>query len=273
MRRLRSMPIVALTATRNRPALLRDRYLPSVTGQHRRPDHVALVDDSDPEHRRAVRGVADELRREGYSVTYVPGGSPPGLARAWNRGLRAAASAFPDAWIAGLDDDDWWLPHHLAECERTALRTGAEVLFARSVPVRDGLDLPTLDNGPPDLRAFLRGNPGFQGSTMFFRLSAALAVGGFDESMESTLDRDLAVRLLTQGGARWAVSEAVSVRFDVTDRRDRLSSKGSRAKRRGLHRFLAKHGPLMRAEDLSAFWKRADQLFGVTDPQRQPPVR
>lgn len=263
MRRVTSLPVVVLTATRNRPRLLKERFLPSLMSQERAPDHVVLVDDSDPRHRSGVSNVSSELRRAGRMVTCVGRTSRPGLAAAWNRGLRAAALRFGDAWIAGLDDDDWWLPNHLAECERTAEATGADVLFARSVPVRDGIELPRLDDGKPSLAAFLRGNPGFRGSTMFLRLSTILDVGGFDACMRSTLDRDLAVRLLVRGDARWAVSKATTVRYDVTEDRARLSSAGSRVKRQGLLRFLDKHRHLMAAEDLRAFWERAWRLFRV----------
>lgn len=265
MRNLTSSPIVVLTATRNRSPLLRDRFLPSVIGQSRSPDHVILVDDSDREHHRAIRAVAAELRRAGRAVTCVGTGASPGLASAWNRGLQAAAARFPYAWIAGLDDDDWWLPDHLAACERTAAASGADVLFARSVPVRDGIDLQPLDSGGPDLRSFLRGNPGFRGSTMFLRLPTILAVAGFDASMQSTLDRDLAVRLLLRGEARWAISEGVTVRYDVSPDRARLSSPGSGAKRAGLVRFHEKHGRWMDRDDRRAFWERARQLFGIRE--------
>lgn len=259
-----TLPIVVLTATRNRPALLRERFLPSVTSQTHRPDHLVLVDDSDRHQSLAVRTMAAEVERTGLPATYVPPADGPGLAAAWNRGLRTANARYPDAWIAGLDDDDWWLPDHIKQCVRTADENRADVVFARSVPVRDGIDQPRLDDGEPDLHKFLRGNPGFQGSTMFFRLSTILAIGGFDESMQSTLDRDLAVRLLVRGEARWAISQPTSVRFDVTADRARLSSAGCRRKQQGLDRFLEKHRHLMSEEDLRGFWIRARTLFGAT---------
>lgn len=258
-------PVVLLTATRNRGAFLETRFVPSVLGQERLPDHVVVVDDSNRGQGSGARAAVARLRRAGLEVTYLPPTSRHGLGAAWNRGLRAARALFPEAWIAGLDDDDWWEPVHLAACLRAAERTGADVLFARSTPVRDGARLTPFDRGKPTLVAFLRGNPGFQGSTMFFRLSVVLAVGGFDRTMPSTLDRDLAVRLLQRGEARWAVSGARTVRVDVSPTRARLSSPRSRAKQQGLRRFLAKHHQLMTEADRRAFWRRAEHLFGLSE--------
>lgn len=263
MRSVNRLPVVVLTATRNRPQKLAHCFLPSVVGQTRAPDLVLLVDDSDAAHGAIARHVGQALAVKGIPLRYLRTAGGEGLAVAWNRGLHEAADLYADAWIAGLDDDDRWTTQHIAACLATATERDADVLFARSIPVLNGVPVQTEDKGEPSLQAFLRGNPGFRGSTMFARLRALLSVGGFDESMPSTLDRDLAVRLLTLPHLRWAVSEHVTVHYDVSDAYPRLSSRGSERKRVGLLRFYKKHRSRMSASDERAFWERAVRIFGV----------
>lgn len=45
---------------------------------------------------------------------------------------------------------------------------------------------------------FLIGNPGVQGSNMFFKFSSVLKINGFDENLSSCTDRDFMIRFLSQ---------------------------------------------------------------------------
>src|SRR5438477_8694013 len=57
--------------------------------------------------------------------------------------------------------------------------------------------------------AALVGNPHIQGSNLFVRLNALLEAGAFDESLASTTDRDLCIRLADLG---WAPLASPTVR-------------------------------------------------------------
>jgi GT2 family glycosyltransferase len=222
--------VVTVVATRNRPALLRARSGPSIAQQIRRPDLVLVVDDSDVATRSSNRAVVEWLRSTGLSVDYHANADHAGAAHTWNRALALAASYVSDPWVAILDDDDQWQAQHLAVCLATARTCDANCVVSGITVVKDGVRLPQAL--PEALRRsdFYRGNPGWQGSNTFVRVDLLLAVGGFDERLPSTLDRDLAIRLLDRPELRIAFTGVHTVDYYVDSDRDALSSRGSRAK-------------------------------------------
>jgi glycosyltransferase involved in cell wall biosynthesis len=77
-------------------------------------------------HRARDLVVATDLDREGSAPTR-------------NRALLRATTT----WVAFLDDDDVWLPNHLATLLRHAEETGADVTYAGCTVIgRDGRDIP-----------------------------------------------------------------------------------------------------------------------------------
>lgn len=116
---------------------------------------------------------------------------------AWNTGLYESFARHPDGFVSLLDDDDEYLPNHLFDCiSRIDARTTAvfqSLFWLHS----DGstMELPlSLDQLTP--RHFFVGNPGVQGSNMFFKTASLIAIDGFDESLPNTTDRDLMIRFL-----------------------------------------------------------------------------
>ena len=99
-------------------------------------------------------------------------------------------------FFAFLDDDDSWHKHYLKECfdkisqhKNTALvacglnfitKTRVQKLY----PSKDSVDLEKI---------FVK-NPHIQGSNLFINAKAFFGLGGFDESLKSTTDRDLMMR-------------------------------------------------------------------------------
>ena len=79
--------IAAVVATHNRPGLLSDRCLASIGRQTRAPDHLIVVDDSDPDTRRANREIVGGFSGAGASVVYLENQRTPGAAGAWNSAL------------------------------------------------------------------------------------------------------------------------------------------------------------------------------------------
>ena len=64
----------------------------------------------------------------------------------------------------------------------------------------------TLD--PParlDVTDLLVRNPHIQGSNLFVRFRRLLEVGGFDEALASTTDRDICIRLADMGAVEYGV--------------------------------------------------------------------
>ena len=82
-------------------------------------------------------------------------------------------------------------------------------------------------------------NPHIQGSNLFVLLRRLLEAGGFDESLTSTTDRDICIRLADLGSIRYGGLRENLVHHYADDDRPRLSTPGSDAKRAGLTYFLS----------------------------------
>ena len=114
----------------------------------------------------------------------------PGLARAKNVGVRAAAGR----WLVFLDADSRFGPGLLAAVRRRT-ESGEE---AGSIPVyADGGDV--VDRAFFGLIEFGKALFGIQAQMFYCPREAFLAAGGFDESLNLAEDRDLVRRLQARG--------------------------------------------------------------------------
>lgn len=73
---------------------------------------------------RAVKSVAVQTQRT-YRISVSTDVDRTGSAQTRNRALRVADTE----WVAFLDDDDTWLPHHVDTLLNAAERTGADVVY------------------------------------------------------------------------------------------------------------------------------------------------
>ena len=163
----------------------------SAIAQERPAEEIIVVDDGSSD------GSADLIEREfGPAVRLV---------RQRNRGVAAARNAAAALargdLVAFLDDDDRWLPNHLATIEALARRHPAAVLIstcdnawfggrqtvaeAVCLDMAEALLLGTHWVGPP--------------SGVAVRRDAYAAVGGSDEQLPSGEDLDLYLRLSLLG--------------------------------------------------------------------------
>ena len=263
------------TSHRRTPWLV-DRALRSVYGQRGvSPERVEIivVDDNDDGHELGrIESAIHDLRRElGTPMTAfrtrtlrnrrTRGHSGTG---AWNTGLDLLArSEEPPAWVAFLDDDDEFLPLHLARCLASA-RPELIGVFERLQWVRvHGIEERPFSIEDLTPEAFFIGNPGVQGSNLFVRLTSLLAIDGFDEALPNTTDRDLMIRLLQHAqacGASVLALDTVGARYHDHDR-PRVNTDLA-CKRAGLNSFYAKHGPCFDRAALAASVERARFLFG-----------
>lgn len=262
--------LAVVIATCNRPALLANRSLLSVRAQTRPPDLVIIVDDSQWRTRRINRDIAASWRAPKTSVTYLENWRTPGAAGAWNTAFHYLhRQKLPECWVALLDDDDEWLPEYLDKCLATGESEKADLVVAGLL--RRTAVGPDYAHAVPDKEFsktdFLIGNPHWQGSNTFARLSALIAAGGFDESFESTNDRDLGIRLLDLGYLKWSFVKEYLVIHYADQRSDRLSTKASPQKRAGIEAFYQKYCGRMASETSTAFFERAGHIFDVNDGQ------
>jgi glycosyltransferase involved in cell wall biosynthesis len=235
-------PTVAVVIpTHGRPALLAEA-LASVAAQSVLPAEVVVVDDlGDNATRLAVdeaalmTGVPVRLRTEVHAH---------GVARSRNLGWNATSAPL----VAFLDDDDRWLPSMLMAATARLEEAAADFAVAWATNVGasqrwDGAAMPD-GLGPGDVVAV---NPGFTGSNAVYRRSALERVGGFDETLTVSNDKDLLVRLLLDGASYAAVPERL-VERRLEPGLARLGTGGG-LRIEGLQRYLEKHRPLLSAPD------------------------
>jgi glycosyltransferase involved in cell wall biosynthesis len=112
-----TIPISVVIPVYNRGDLIR-RAIDSVLGQRYAPTEIVVVDDGSTDRtRQAVEGY-------GKTVRYVFQANS-GVSASRNRGVREANFE----WIAFLDSDDCWLPHHLWRIANAIEATHGEAGF------------------------------------------------------------------------------------------------------------------------------------------------
>ena len=281
-----SRPVVAvLVATANRTNYLQSRTFVSVESQTRPPVRLVVVDDSDTENTERTRRLVEGWHLPGVNVDFLRNRRTKGAAGAWNSGLdhllRTSKLSPDQIYVAILDDDDEWLPHHLESCSATIAGGGLDLVAAPFWRIEEDTDPEPI--APPaslDVADFLVGNPGIQGSNLVCRLSVLLEAGLFDEWLPSCTDRDLCIRIADLPDVRYGAAARPSVRHFACRSRQRLSTPGSASKNRGLDRFYQKYRGRMSDDERAAFEDRARRLFGwqrtplpspTAGPESRPP--
>jgi len=190
----RSAPTVSVVIpTADRPALLA-RAVESVLAQTFTDFELLVVDDGSTAAIDPALG-AGRLAR----ARVIRHDARRGAAAARNTGTRAARGRF----VAFLDDDDRWLPEKLArQLERFAAAsptTGAVYCGFRLVSDLSGRTDRCFEPCEPAARFedFLRSSL-FGASIPLIERRCLDAVGGFDEALPATHDRDLWLRLARQ---------------------------------------------------------------------------
>lgn len=295
-----NIPVVVIIATsKRRTSLLLERALPSVFRQRAvKPERVYIVDDNQCEQEHeAIRLGVRQLRAGMFKVMF-PGNAgdvpddwfPTQVIRnhrthghsgsgAWNSGALAAWKAKETSspqYLAILDDDDEWYPSYLSSCyqlSQQGVTPAAAVVtgFHRRTDSHD--EVVSVGNAELTVEQFFVGNPGWQGSNTFIDSTVFWQAGGFDESMRSTLDRDLAVRVLECCQLRdlTVVVNQEPLWCHHTDGRDRVTL-CSASKRQGLDQFYRKYSARMSARILGQSLERASRLFGYQyEPESSDP--
>jgi glycosyltransferase involved in cell wall biosynthesis len=156
------------------------------------PAEVVVVDDGSSDNSTAVAA------RHGARV--IGHSANRGAAAARNTGVEAACQP----WIALLDSDDEWLPHHLAtlwEHRDGRVLAGGAALRQGERP-DDVRYAGAAGSGPLELSSpaqiVFPENP-LPASGVLVRRDAVLGAGGFDPSLRYAEDFDLWMRVLERG--------------------------------------------------------------------------
>jgi len=186
------LPVTVVIPAYNRSGMLARAIASAWAQEPHRPAEVIVVDDGSTDDTTAVAS------RSGARV--VGHERNRGAAAARNTGVEAAGQP----WIALLDSDDEWLPHHLATLwshrDGRVLAGGAAVRVGEAPGDVRYAGVTTA--GPLELRspaqvAFPE-NP-LPASGVLVRRDAVLCAGGFDPSLRYAEDFDLWMRVLERG--------------------------------------------------------------------------
>ena len=193
-----AQPLVSvIIPTRDRPAMLRDA-LESVARQTYGNWEAIVANDGSGDATAVVLSLAPQPASR---VTVVKTEGARGAARARNRAIEAAHGEI----LAFLDDDDLFLPEHLAALVEAMAPHGAPVAYTESVAIEEKL----VEGRRVEVR---------RGSALPYRYSRALLMvrnmiptanwgmrrecfkrwGGFDEGLACAEDWDLLLRFSAQ---------------------------------------------------------------------------
>jgi glycosyltransferase involved in cell wall biosynthesis len=224
--------VSAIITTHNRADLL-PRAIDSVLRQTYVNLEIIVVDDGS---RDETGTVVQNYQRRDDRIRYLRLEKSRGACAARNYGIGEAKGQF----VAGLDDDDEWLPKRVEVLMNSwrdeyayVCSPNCIIYRGRKVFLKRKRSLITLD-------AMLYSN--ITGNQVLTRKERILAVGGFDEDLTANQDFDLWLRLLAEYGKAKMVSEPLQNVY-----RDHLEGRISKSDRKisGEWKLYLKNKPML----------------------------
>ena len=263
------MRIYCIIATKNRVELFQEA-LKSVHVQTKKPNKIIIISDStDDNYEKEIKLVSknDIIIKDEYEHNYA--GS---LNTALNYILKEEyinESIFNinDIYLAFLDDDDTWRENYLEICEQYLYDFPDFVvagLFRIDDKKKEGEKLEVFKE--LSIENFLTSNPHIQGSNTFIKLETLLRAGCFDESMNSTTDRDIFTRVMMLNPKYKMINE-ILVDINASNTRPRLTN-NKEGKKKSLSYFYSKYGGLMNHEQEMKYFER-NKLFTDLLPSKE----
>lgn len=210
--------------TYRRPNLVLDA-LDSVLGQSFQPKEIIVVESP------SELMISSDLLAERVQLDTLANRRSSGAARNYG------ASKASQDYIAFLDDDDVWDPFFLENVART-------IISEREAGVEPDLVFGHLftDAGVsarsrhfPSLRSVFWVNPGITGSNIVTRRQSFSQLGGFDEGIAPSEDRDYVAKALLRGQKLVFAEKAHSTIRTVSD--SRISTKFVKSNLRFIRRY------------------------------------
>ena len=221
------LPVCVVIPAHNRAHQL-PRCLASVWAQHPRgPKEVIVVDDHSTDDTAAVAAA--------LGARVIRHSENLGASAARNTAIAAAECE----WLAFLDSDDEWLPHHLShlwEIKGEHVLVGGAAFYCTSDSTGDRFSGP-VSRKPMEFRSpdrLISTHNFFTVSGTMLRRDVALAVGGFGDWW-GVADFDLWVRVLERYTA--VSSRRVTVRYHIHGQQMSLAK----------DRMLAEHREVVKA--------------------------
>ena len=253
---------VVIIPTSSRPGFAK-LALESVILQSAIPNLVLVIYEN-PDDTSGVNVIKDQ--NKALQILTIRNERTHNLAGALNHGimhLLLLKFEPDDTLISFLDDDDTWEPGYLEKVRELAVEEKLSMAYSGLIRHETSDSGGILLDIPENIEVgnFLTGNPHIQLSNLSLRLSTLLKAGMLDENLESTVDRDLIIRVLELGNIRYNYVNEHLVHHNALQHA-RLSTYGNPKKLRGLRNFYAKYSRSMSPDERSAFKKRALEKFG-----------
>lgn len=240
---MNSQPLIsAIITTKNRADLL-PRAIDSVLNQTYQNIEIIVIDDGSTDQTPAIIA---EYQKE-HSITLIQNKKSVGACRARNQGIERAQGEF----IAGLDDDDQWLPKRISTLVEnyddsfSCITSNDRMISSGRSVVWHKTEQITMDD-------LLYSNS--VGNQVLAKKQRIVDVGGFDESLQAAQDYDLWIRLCEQFGPVKVVQKPLQNIYNETSA-DRISN--PKAQLAGYLAFYQKHKDKMNRE------QRKYQLFNI----------
>jgi glycosyltransferase involved in cell wall biosynthesis len=256
--------IAILIATKNRENYLLSRSIPSVLNQTLPPALVIICNDGLPLKKTTMKSLFNLLNDENLIILDNQNGS--GVAAAWNTGIEYLIQKKFNGVIAILDDDDFWDSDHLETNWNAMRKNDCDLVVSGLRLVRDGHLVKRSLIKSLNYREFFLGNPGWQGSNTFLKLSLLERVKGFRNGLVSCNDRDLAIRILRLSELRYSCTGRWTASWSYRST-GTLSSPASIQKLQGLSQFWILYGNEFTSTETKAFFTRAEKRFQFTKQQ------
>lgn len=199
---------------------------------------------------------------------------------AWNSGAFEALSySGGGCFLAFLDDDDEWSRDYLERLYKSVNKSEKRTINGKKRNVKIIASVAGISRIEKEhtfemkvekstftKKEFFLRNPGFQGSNIFIELKTFWIIGGFDESLKSATDRDLAIRLIEYERIRTFkevvfIDECLVKHYANSEERVTTNSNN---KTEGLNLFYRKYSHQFSKELQDKSLDRAKKLFNYT---------
>lgn len=233
--------ISCIIPTHDRLDLLKIAVL-SVLVQSLKPAEIIIVDDIGMDD---VKNFVESISQEHHIKIRYLDSSHYGNGASASRNFGANHSE--GSIVTFLDDDDEWDPEFLQLCY--AIMHDEKTDFVVSWAWFDNGEIrkpgQSITAGLLSSDCFWK-NPGLTGSNFLISKDAYLKIGGFDETLSVSNDRDFVIRLLDSGASYSVVKQRL-----VSQKTHSLGHLSSRTARRasGLERFYSKYKDRLSIKD------------------------
>lgn len=206
--------VSAIVITHNRVERL-ERAINSVLAQTYANIELIIVNDGSKD---GTKEYLDVLAAKTPNIKVIHHELAKGACAARNTGIGSASGHY----IAGLDDDDEWMPERIEKMKALYSKEHSFVYASDNI-ITDGNLTSLIRRGSADLDSILSGN--IVGNQIFTETYKLRSVGGFDVNMPAAQDWDVWIRLILEYGRAFACDAILQNIYQEGDDRITTSSK------------------------------------------------